>query len=104
VRKKIAMELKKLKMISVVLNILIGACVAMPTADNDNPMPISDEVTPYPLQRRFVDLSYVSPEVSNMLQRSNLNVEQIRQQQDRLRNRYEVITSSTAQTPVVSEK
>ncbi|KAG5679400.1 hypothetical protein PVAND_008968 [Polypedilum vanderplanki] len=101
------MELKKIQIILVaicIMNIFIST-MAMPTANNnDDPVTIKDEMTPYPFtQKRYVDLSYVSPEVSNMIQKSNLNIEQIRQQQDRLRNRYEVITSSTAQPEVLSE-
>ena len=82
--------------------------------NNENSQTIvSDEVTAYPdMQKLYVDLTNVSPDVSNILRRSQLNIDQIREQQERLRhrnniendkNRYEVISSSTATAPISQE-
>lgn len=82
--------------------------------NNENSQTIvSDEVTAYPdMQKLYVDLTNVSPDVSNILRRSQLNIDQIREQQERLRhrnniendkNRYEVISSSTASAPISQE-
>lgn len=82
--------------------------------NNDNSQTIvSDEVTAYPdMQKHYVDLANVSHNVSIMLQKNQLNVDQIREQQERLRqrisiendkNRYEVISSSTASAPISQE-
>lgn len=95
--------------------------VATPVNKNSNNMNnnensqtiVSDEVTAYPdMQKLYVDLTNVSPDVSNILRRSQLNIDQIREQQERLRhrntiendkNRYEVISSSTASAPISQE-
>jgi hypothetical protein len=82
--------------------------------NNENSQTIvSDEVTAYPdMQKLYVDLRNVSPDVSNILRRSQLNIDQIREQQERLKqrssiendkNRYEVISSSTASAPISQE-
>lgn len=89
--------------------------VAMPTDNSQSQQTEVNEeivVTAYPdTQKRFVDLNYVSPEVSGLLQRSNLNVQQIREQQQKLmnrnvvesvKNRYDVIMSSSTDPAMIS--
>lgn len=81
--------MKEIKISSVIfqlfilINVPVFFVAAMPTDNNEEIV-----VTAYPdTQKRFVDLNYVSPEVSGLLQRSNLNVQQIREQQEKLKNR-----------------
>lgn len=104
------------------INISLSFIRAMPI-ENSQQTEVNEEVivTAYPdTQRRFVDLSYVSPEVSDLIQRSNLSPQQIREQQERLKNkhaiesennRYDVfssqlmnhVTSSSIQPPTSKE-
>lgn len=94
----------KNKLIIISINLLIFAVNAMPTSDNNEDSQTISDVTPYPdTQKRYIDLSNVSPEVSDIMIRNNLNIEQIREQQERLRNSYTVIPSSTAETPASEE-
>jgi hypothetical protein len=112
------MEIKKSNLISqLAILIAISALFveAMPT-ENSRPSQqtvVNEEmVTAYPdTQKRFVDLNYVSPEVSGLLQRSNLNVQQIREQQEKLKNRnrgdnernfYDFINSASTDPSAIS--
>ncbi|XP_070494428.1 uncharacterized protein ana isoform X1 [Chironomus tepperi] len=110
----------EIKISSIILTIItLKIIVATPVNKNNNnninnnensQTVVSDEVTAYPdMQKLYVDLTNVSPDVSNILRRSQLNVDQIREQQERLRhrnniendkNRYEVISSSTSTAPI----
>lgn len=101
------MDFKKFSAISIASIVFASVILAMPTVNNnDESVTYNDEVTPYPFaQRKFVDLSYVSPEVSHMMQRSNLNIEQIRQQQAKLRSRNDVVAATSPIPPAaVSQK
>mgnify|MGYP006364541729 CR=1 FL=1 len=74
------------------INISLSLIRAMPI-ENSQQTEVNEEVivTAYPdTQRRYVDLSYVSPEVSDLIQRSNLNPQQIREQQERLKNKHAI--------------
>lgn len=102
------MEIKILSVIFklfIFVNILLTFVRCIPTG-NSQQTEVNEEVivTAYPdTQKRFVDLSYVSPEVSDIIQKSNLNIDQIREQQEKLKrkivaidsdqNRYDLITS-----------
>lgn len=88
----------EIKISSVILKLLISINIslslvwAMPV-ENIQQTEVNEEVivTAYPdTQRRFVDLSYVSPEVSDLIQRSNLSPQQIREQQERLKNKHAI--------------
>lgn len=111
----------EIKILSVILKLLISINISMSFVqavpiENSQQTEVNEEVivtaTPYPdIQRRFVDLSYVSPEVSDLIQRSNLNPQQIREQQERLKNkhaieseknRYDIFSSQSANQFVTS--
>lgn len=92
-----------------ILTTLLCFVVTMPTDASQQQQTMNEEivVTAYPdTQKRFVDLNYVSPEVSDLLQKSNMNIQQIREQQESLKNRntpesendLNVIYSSTDQS------
>ena len=121
-RKKMKMvEIKIVMILKLILLVEISKfhVMAMPTDDNNNyslqqqQTEVNEEivVTAYPdTQKKYVDLNHVSPEVSSLLQRSNLNVEQIRAQQEKLkaknaaeneRNRYDTM-SSTTDNPLIN--
>lgn len=87
----------KIKISSVIFNFLIliilsaNYALTIPTDTTQSQQTEVNEevmVTAYPdTRKRFVDLNYVSPEVSGLLQRSNLNIQQIREQQEKLKAR-----------------
>lgn len=67
-------------------------------ADNSDNLQtvLNDEVTFNPdMQKVYVDLGNVPADVARLLQKSKLNIDHIRELQEQLKNRYDVITSST---------
>lgn len=113
------MQLKKLVIKVVIALSLTVNNIAIPIGQQQTE--VNEEVitvTAYPdTQKRFVDLNYVIPQVSDILLKSNVRIEQIREQQEKLRNkspieseknRYDVVPTdllqSTSQTTPSSSK
>lgn len=64
------------------------------------------EATPYPdLQKRYVDIKNVSPEVSIILQDNNISLDSIRQMQQELQNKTRYVTPTpTFPTPTAPKE
>lgn len=74
--------------------------------------------TSYPdMQKRYVDINNVSPEVSSILRENNMNLEQIKTMQEKLQNKtllirdknrdkdyYKLIPSSTYPAPTAAKE
>jgi hypothetical protein len=81
---------------------------------------MATDVTPYPdMQKQYIDINNVSPEVSSFLTQSNVNLEQIKMLQHKLQNKtfvgvepekpldnyqYHLVSSSTNPTSIVTKE
>lgn len=77
------------------INILMTIIVAIPTTSNSQEQSqqqqndVNEEmITAYPdTQKQYVNLGNLSPQASNLIQKNKLDFEQIRAQQEKLRNK-----------------
>jgi hypothetical protein len=77
--------------------------LAMPVEQGSVTEPV--EATPYPdLQKRYVDINNVSPEVSIILQDNNLNLDSIRRMQQELQNKTRYVTPTPTYPPATAPK
>lgn len=89
-------------------------CWAKPVEQGSGTETVVVEATPYPdMQKRYVDINNVSPEVSSILKLNNLNLDEIKSMHARLQNKtvkdinfnfYELIPSSTYSTPTAAKE
>lgn len=78
-------------------------CLAMPVEQGSVTEAV--EATPYPdLQKRYVDINNVSPEVSIILQDNNLNLDSIRRMQQELQNKTRYVTPTPVNPPSTAPK
>lgn len=84
-------------------------CLAKPL-EQGSVTDAATNVTPYPdAQKRYVDMSNVSPEVSNIMKQNNVDFEKIRTIYEKLQNKtmrdyYEVVSSSTLPAPTAAKE